>query len=106
MDTSRPVGRSTEASAFTGDEGVVVARPWHLAALEAGTDFEALGGGDGEHGMGEFSFELVKHRLAETSRHIADHTDDGTTDRVLSLLGAQDTLGVCSIQVAVRVAGG
>lgn len=95
LDSSRPVGGGAETSTLTLDEGVVVARPGNLAALEARADFEALGGGDGEHGVRELSLELVEDGLTESSGDIADDADDGTADRVLSLLGADDALYAC-----------
>jgi hypothetical protein len=69
-----------------------VTRPGNLAALEARADFEALGGRDREHGVRELSLELVEDGLTEAGGDIADDTDDGAADRVLSLLGANDAL--------------
>ena len=63
-----------------------------LRAAEARADFEALGGGNREHGVGEFGLELVKHGLAESCRDAPDDTGDGATDGVQCLFGADNTL--------------
>jgi hypothetical protein len=42
--------------------------------------------------MAQLGFELVEDGLTKTSGNIANHTGDGTTDRILSILGSDDTL--------------
>lgn len=66
LDSSRPVGNGAEASTLSLDEGVVVARPGNLAALEARADLEALGGRDREHSVCKCGFQLVEARLTKT----------------------------------------
>jgi hypothetical protein len=42
--------------------------------------------------VSKLSLELVEHGLSKASRYVADDADDGTTDRVLGILGTEDTL--------------
>lgn len=92
-----PVGAGLEAlGRLGGDEGVVVDRAWHLAATEAGADLEALGGGDGQHGVGQQGLHLVKARLAQPRGRVSDHAGDGAADAV----GAVAELGDVILHVA------
>lgn len=68
-----------------GDEGVVVYAARYSAAAEAGTDLEAFGRGDGEHGVREQRFELVEARFSEPWRNVADDARYSAADAVLSL---------------------
>ena len=74
------------------DEGIVVARAGHLAASKAATDFEALGGGYAEHGMGEHGFQFVEARLTEADGRVADDAGDGAADTVLPVAVVGDQL--------------
>ena len=73
-----------------GDESVVVDGARDLGASEAGADFEALGGGDGEHGMREHRLELVEAGLTETDGDVADYAGYGATDAVFFVAVAGD----------------
>lgn len=75
-----------------GDEGVVVDGAGHLAAAEAGADLEALGRGDGQHGVREHGLELVKARLAEPRGRILDDARDGAADAVGAVAEGGDEL--------------
>lgn len=78
-----PVGAGLESlGRLGGDEGVVVDRAGHLAAAEAGADLEALGGGNGEHGVGQQCLHLVEARLAQPRGRVPDHAGDGAADAV------------------------
>lgn len=76
-----------------GDEGVVMDRAGDFAAAEAGADFEALGRGDGEHGVPELGLKLVEAGLAKSDRDIADDAGDCTTDAVVVVAVFLDDLG-------------
>lgn len=92
LDSSGVVGLGLE---LTSDrivlEHVVVAGTRDLSSSEAGTNLKALGSGDGHHGVGELSFELVKTRLTETGGKATDDNSDGTanTVSVVAVLGNQ-----------------
>lgn len=96
LDTAGVVGASCQAllgaarGARAGldlrhDEGVVVDRAGDFAAAEAGADFEALGCGDAEHGVGELGLELVEAGLAQADGDVADDAGDCAADRVVAV---------------------
>lgn len=62
------------------------------AGCEAGSDLEALGGGNAEHSVGEHGLELVEGRLAETDGDVADDAGDGAADAVVAVLEFGDQL--------------
>lgn len=73
-------------------EGVVVLGAVHLGAQEAGADLEALDGGDGHHGVAQGGLELVKGRLAQAGRGVADDAGDGASGAVLLFLELGDAV--------------
>jgi len=92
LNTTTPVGGSTHSTIAPADEGVVVLASRNFCASETGTDLEALGSGDGEHGMGELRLELVEDRFTETGWDVANNAGDSTADGVLGILGTKDAL--------------
>lgn len=65
------------------DEWVVVDGSRNLTAAEARADFEALGRGDAEHGVGQLGLEFVKAWLAEPDRDVSDHASHGSANAVV-----------------------
>lgn len=63
-------------------EGVVVLGAFEGGSSESGADFKSLGGGDGEHGFGEFGFEAVEDGFTESEGAAADNAFDDAADRV------------------------
>lgn len=105
LDTARVVGLGGKTGAV-GDEGVVVDGARDLAATETRADFEALGGGDAEHGVAELGFELVEAGLTQTNGHVANHTCDGSADAVVVVAELLDDLGHAGCGVGVGTTSG
>ena len=57
-------------------EGIVVLGTPQEAAAEAAANLEALGGGEGEHRLGQIGLQAVEDRLAQPDREVADATFD------------------------------
>jgi len=76
-----------------GDEGVVVNRAGNFATAEARADFEALGRGNGKHGVSELGLELVEAGLAKADGDVADNAGDCATDAVVVVAIFLDDLG-------------
>jgi len=64
------------------EEVVVMFGTFEGGSGEARADFEALGGGDGEHRFGEVGFEAVEDGFAKSWRAAADDAFDGAADGV------------------------
>ena len=58
-------------------------RARNFAASETGTNLEALGRGDAEHGVGQHGFELVESRLAQAAGNITDDAGNGAANAVV-----------------------
>jgi hypothetical protein len=71
LHTTTPIGGCTQRTVCAADKGVVMLASWDLCSAEPRADFESFGGGNGEHGVCEVRFELVKDGLAETCGHVA-----------------------------------
>jgi hypothetical protein len=80
LDAAGAVGGGADLAVLHA-EGSLCSRPVS-SVPETGADLEALGGGDGEHGLGEVGFQLVEDRLAEAGRAVADDALDDAADRV------------------------
>lgn len=89
-----------------GDEGVVVDGAGHLAAAEAGADLEALGGGDGQHGVGQQGLHLVEARLAQPRGRVPDDAGNGATNGVGAVAELGDVVLHAARGVLVRTAHG
>ena len=61
---------------WRGDKRVVVDGAWDARAREAGPDLEALGRGDGEHGLREAGFQFIKTRLPQPDGRVSNHARD------------------------------
>lgn len=64
----------------------------HFGASEPRSDLETLGGGDREHGMSQFGFELVKDGLSQARWDVADDTSNRASNGILCFLGTDDAL--------------
>lgn len=67
--------------------------PRHLRTPEPRPDLEGLGGGDGEHRVGEHGGEFVEDGFAESGGNAPDDAGDGATDGVVGFFRAEDALG-------------
>ncbi len=80
--TTTPVRLGTQTAVFASDKGVIVLASGDFGAFETRADFESFGGGDGEHGVCQCRFELVKDGLPETRWDVTDDAGNGTADGV------------------------
>ena len=81
LDAAGTVGLGADFAVLV-DKDVVVLGAELLRAAEAAADLEALGGGDGEHGLGEVGFEAIEHGHAEADWQVAHAAFDDAADRV------------------------
>ena len=81
LDAAGAVAGGADA-AFLHAEGVVVFASGEKCSGEAAADFEALGGGQAEHGLGEVGVEFVEDRFSESWRAVADGAGDDSADAV------------------------
>jgi hypothetical protein len=83
LNTTAPIRRCSQPRLTINSdpllEHVVVLATWDLGPSETGTNLEAFGGRDGQHGVSEERLELVKAWLAETGGNVAEDTGDGAT---------------------------
>jgi len=64
----------------------------NFCSPKAGPYLKGLGGWNGKHGVAERGFKLVKDGLSQTRRNVADDAGHGPTNRVLGILGPDDSL--------------
>ena len=81
LDAAAPVGYRAEAARLL-HEHVVVVRPAHRRAREAGADLEAAARGDRHHRLREHGVEFLEDRLAPARRDAAAHARDDAAYRV------------------------
>ena len=80
--------------------------PGDFAAAEAGADFEALGGWDGEHCVGDLGLEFVEAGLAQADGDVADHACHGAADAVVAVTVFLNGFGHAGGSFMVGAAGG
>lgn len=92
LNSTAPVGDRAHGSIRLTDEVIVMPASRNLGAAKTRANLEAFGSGDGEHGVSQLRLQLVEHRFAKTDGGVADDAGHSSSDRVLGLTSAEDTL--------------
>ena len=92
LDATTPVRVGGEGAVLCLDEPVVVFATGDFGSTETRADLERFGGRYREHGVSQFGFKLVEAGFSETGGDVPDDASDGSANRILLLLGADDPL--------------
>lgn len=91
LDATGAIGGGADAVLDTA-EGIIMGAAGEQDPGEAGADFEAFGGGQAEHGLGEVGFEAVEDWFAPTGGDAAGDAEDDTADAVALVAALFDAL--------------